>query len=190
MGRPRPADLRPRPMAFISVGAGEASEAAEYGAFRAVASSWVGAAYQEEAEVEKATATLRELEATAGPEPSWRNASRDADLDANAIVRMLVTRMLMVSGQRRDGSSRDQTSCFPAKTISSQMDENLTCDRSRSSPSRANSNSRGYAQSDVLEESRCAALPKVLLSCATLSHCHTNDHITSQLSHDRSKAEL
>lgn len=178
-------------MAFISVGAGEASEAAEYGAFRAVASSWVGAAYEEEAEVEKAAAIFRELEATVGPEPSWRNANRDADLDANAIVSMIVTRMLLVSGQRRDGSSRDQTSCFPVKTISSKRVENLTCDRSRSTPSRANYNSRGYAQSDILEERKGAALPKgvTFVLPFTLSH-QRSYHITSQLSRDRSKAEL
>ncbi len=87
MGRPRPADLRPRPIALRSVGAGEASDAVLKGPLRAVASSGVGAAYEEEEEVENAaTATLRELEATAGPEPSCRNAQKD-DLDANAILR-------------------------------------------------------------------------------------------------------
>lgn len=65
------------------MGDGEASAADVNGPFRAEASS--GAAYDVD-EVEKATAMLRELEATAGPEPNCRKAERDADLDANTIV--------------------------------------------------------------------------------------------------------
>lgn len=79
-------------MALGSVGDGDASAAAEYGALRAVASSDVGAAYEQEDEVEKAATTVRELDATAGPEPSWRKTSRDVDLDANAIVGVYVTK--------------------------------------------------------------------------------------------------
>lgn len=55
-----------------------------------MASSGVDAAYEEEAVDEKAATALLELEATAGPEPSWRNASLDADLDANAIATICV----------------------------------------------------------------------------------------------------
>lgn len=42
--------------------------------------------------MEKAATTLRELDATAGPEPIWRSADATADLVANAIVGYVCSR--------------------------------------------------------------------------------------------------
>lgn len=92
LGLPLPADLRPRPMALRSVEPCDASAAAVKGGLRAVASSWLEAASELE-EVEKAAAaTFRELDATAGPEPSCLNAESETDLDANAMTMVLVRR--------------------------------------------------------------------------------------------------
>lgn len=90
-------------MALGSVGADDDSDAAVNGGLRAVACSMLGAAYQVE-EVEKAAAaaaTLRELEATAGPEPSCRNAEiAVVDLEAKAIAMMMKSNVVEIEGRR------------------------------------------------------------------------------------------
>jgi hypothetical protein len=97
-------------MALRSVDPCDASAAAVKGGLRAVASSWLEAASELEDVEKAAAATFRELDATAGPEPSCLNAERETDLDANAMTIVLVQRgVLRVCGGGGGGGGGGQT---------------------------------------------------------------------------------